>query len=92
MAKIQVLLERETQTHEAFNMFAAAVESDSEAESQTESLLSDLAGLGIDLDEDSVPVPMFGDLLQNRLENLAAFSSSDENPHGGAQSSVVACG
>lgn len=91
MAKTKVLLEFQTRAPEAFNMFAAALDSESEAESQTETLFSDLAGIGIDIDEEAVPVPMFGDLPETSLVELAAFSSSEESPDSEARSSVVAC-
>jgi serine protease AprX len=58
MAKVSVLLEFDAPQENGFNVFAAALESASEAESQTQALMDRVAGLGLEL-EPIVPVPMF---------------------------------
>jgi serine protease AprX len=58
MPNVSVLLEFDAPQEQGFSMFTAALESASEAESQTKSLMERVAGLGIEL-EALVPVPMF---------------------------------
>ncbi|TVR84726.1 MAG: hypothetical protein EA405_00970 [Rhodospirillales bacterium] len=93
MSKVNVLLEFEQETPEAFARFEAMSASDHEAERQAQSLVENLAGLGIELDERSVPVPMFargdeGD--RTVLTRFAAFAAPTVNPEETARGVVVA--
>jgi subtilisin family serine protease len=59
MTKVSVLIEVETAQDEAFSTFDAAVDSPAESTAQGERLLEGMAGLGLELDPDAIPVPMF---------------------------------
>ncbi|TVR95427.1 MAG: hypothetical protein EA406_14340 [Rhodospirillales bacterium] len=92
MSKLSVLLEFEQEMPEAFASFEATAASDHEAERQAESLVANLAGLGIELDELSVPVPMFaqgneGD--RTILSRFAAFAAPTPNPEETARAVVL---
>ena len=58
MPTVSLLLEFDAPQEQGFGPFTAALESASEAESQAESLLDRVAGLGLEV-EKLVPVPMF---------------------------------
>ena len=59
MAPISVLIEIEAAQTEAFDAFREATASETESAQQAERLLEPLAGLGIELEGDAIPVPMF---------------------------------
>lgn len=59
MANVKVLLEIKQRSSDPFERHAAALESEAEAVDQATSALSALAGLGVEVDEDIAPVPMF---------------------------------
>lgn len=59
MSKVDVLIEVETPQPEAFSAFGAAVASEAVSVEQAERALEPLAGLGIELQGDGIPVPMF---------------------------------
>ncbi|MEO1658452.1 MAG: S8 family serine peptidase [Pseudomonadota bacterium] len=88
MAKQRVLLEFTEETPEAFGMHASSVESDSRSASEAERRLDKLAGLGVDIDEDTAPVPMFKKGAYGT--GLEAFSSREENADMSSSSTVVA--
>lgn len=60
MAKIQILLEVESQPRRGFEAFQEAAESERSAFSAAASALDVVAGLGVEVAEPMVPVPMFG--------------------------------
>jgi serine protease AprX len=96
MGKIDVLVEVEQPREEAFALFHAAMESEIEAVRQGEDLVSDLAGMGLEVLSDFAPVPMFSsrDSSFERLAVLEAFSDfaqSEENRDMAATSIVVPC-
>ena len=83
MTKVSVLIEIDATHDEAFRDFEEAVRSEEESIRQSERLLEPLAGLGVELDEDAIPVPMFvapsGPTAPVPPE-LEAFPSPDTNP------------
>ena len=94
MAKVQVLLEFTTARDGAFESFSLAATSDVEAEEQAMKLVAKLTGLGLELDERSVPVPMFSGGKAKpdarALEALGAFASLETNQDMAGRSTVVA--
>lgn len=90
MPKVSVLIEFEAPQERGFGMFTAALESASEAESQTRSLMDRVTGLGLDLEE-LVPVPMFT-ARQERSPALALtdFASPETNADVASPTVVVA--
>jgi serine protease AprX len=93
MSKLNVLLEFDQQTPDAFAKFEASAASDHEAERLAESLVRSLAGLGIDLDQRSVPVPMFTEGVaapdRRMLSRFASFAAPTRNPEETARAVVV---
>jgi hypothetical protein len=61
MPGVKVLLEVKSAQKDPFSFHAAALASPAEAHRQAEAALTSLGGLGIELDEDVAPVPMFSD-------------------------------
>lgn len=59
MTKVSVLIEVDVTLDDAFQEFEEAVRSEEESVRQSEQLLESVAGLGIELESDSIPVPMF---------------------------------
>lgn len=92
MAKINVLVEVVREQAEAFAIHASAIESDVETFRESEQLLANLAGFGLEVTGDIAPVPMFGptgDALET-LE-LSAFNTRSVNPDLPSSSMVVSC-
>ena len=94
MANVNVLIEVSATPEDAFAMHRASSESESEAERQTGELLDnqELAGLGIDLHDEAVPVPMFLDARNppaDRVEAFANFAAPTTNPDCSASSVVI---
>lgn len=92
MGKIDVLVEVERPQKDAFSLFHAALESEIEAVRQGESVVADLAGMGVEVVSDFAPVPMFtkGGQLEAPTA-LSAFAERTENPDMKATSVVVPC-
>ena len=88
MKKANVLIEVKGTTPSAFALHAASVESDVDAVSQAETLLDNLTGYNLELEEDP-PVPMFDQ--PNIEQNAAAFAAHDEGPDQSASSMIVPC-
>lgn len=88
MAKMKVLIEVTQSVPDAFARFSAASTSPSEAVQQSESLLSKLNGLGLELSREARPVPFFSDGESTRMSSLAATNGHEDMS---ASSSVVAC-
>jgi serine protease AprX len=94
MATVRVLVEVEQDRDASFSMFEAAVDSEREAVGQAEELISSLAGLHLDLDEELTPIPMLSteEVLPRELRSvLGTFGEPEENPDVPATSMVVAC-
>lgn len=90
MPKVSVLLEFDAPQEQGFSMFAAALESPSEAERQTGALMDRVAGLGLELEE-LVPVPMFSPPDEPRPAlALTAFATPKTNPDLPSETMVVA--
>ena len=75
MSAVKILLEVFAERADPFAKHSAALESAAEAESQAIDLLSALDGLGIELDEDVAPVPMFSAPGGAPAIELEAFSA-----------------
>ena len=82
MAKLDVLIEVKTPQPDAFGAFEAARASETESLDQAERVLSPLAGLGIELEGDAIPVPMFvgPDPAATVPEVFSDFRSTSTNP------------
>lgn len=83
MSKIRVLIEVEQRQPEAFSKHAAALGSTVEASRQNESVADKLAGLGVEIIEDSPPVPLFDEQVvrgTERTAGFAAFAAPFTNP------------
>ena len=83
MAKTKLLLEFTKAKKAAFEMHRSAVESTSETESVTRSLMDRVSGLGVELDENATPVPFFtkpGETHPADLKSFSAFGAATENP------------
>lgn len=90
MPKVNVLLEFDAPQERGFNMFTAALESATEAESQTTSLMDRVAGLGLELEE-LVPVPMFtGPQEPSPALALADFATPETNADVASPTVVIA--
>ncbi|MGN9786130.1 S8 family serine peptidase [Nonomuraea sp. ZG12] len=84
MAKIKVLLEVEAPHAEGFGAFRAALGSETEAYDQADRVLDAVAGLGVEPDENLVPVPMFAahraaDGTYAPMLELREFASPETN-------------
>ncbi len=93
MVSVRVLVEIEEQRQESFQAFAAAIASTSAAVTESEALLEPLAGLGLQLDDEVVPIPLLtgrGAPERSVREALTAFSSAEASPDLPASSMVVA--
>jgi len=80
----------------AFAAFAAAAASSLETARQADSVLSQFGGLGVEIDERSVPVPMLGALTVAGKPTgvagaLLAFAQPTENKDMPSTTQVVAC-
>ncbi len=80
MVSVKVLVEIEEQRQESFQAFAAAIGSQAVAAAEAETLCEPLAGLGLHLDAEVVPIPLLskGATRDGELERaLAAFASAE---------------
>ena len=94
MANVKVLIEVSATPEDAFAMHRASSASESEAEHQTEDLLDnqELAGMGIELHDEAVPVPMFlgaRNPPSDLVEAFADFAAPTTNPDCSASSVVI---
>ena len=93
-SRMHILVEIRRQTDNAFTHNSAFFESFSaaEAERASESFLADLAGYGLELDDDVAPVPMFS-TEESGVSSLEAegFSSSETTEDTSAETMVVPC-
>ena len=92
MKRVNVLIEVKRETPEAFAMHAASLESDLDAANQAEELIADLAGYGLEY-EDEAPVPMFASSgFAGTVDfDTVAFASSTTAPDRSAASMIVPC-
>ncbi len=90
MANVNVLLEFDAPEERGFGLFTAALESESEAESQVGALMDRVAGLGLEVQQ-LIPVPMFSAADQPAPAGaLTAFATTEENPDVASRTMVVA--
>ncbi len=90
MAKIDVLVEIQQSRPEAFALFELAMRSEAESERESEKLIADLAGFGLEVTGDLVP--MFGNKPKDyETLGLTAFGTRSTNDDAEATSVVVAC-
>jgi serine protease AprX len=82
MTKVSVLIEVDATQDQAFSAFADAVGSEAESVRQNEQLLEPLAGLDVELQGDTIPVPMFISPSAPAAvpAGLEAFSTPQTNP------------
>jgi serine protease AprX len=88
MPKLRVLVELESPQAEAFETHAAALVSASESNRQAERLATDLVGLGLEVEGDYAPVPLFSKATVR--SEFAAFANSTTNPDVSSATIVVA--
>lgn len=88
MARANVLVEILEPTHEPFALFAAASASQNEAIQQSESILSRLGGMGLEIASEAKPIPLFDEEQPEGLTTLSTLGVSSEVT---ASSQVVAC-
>ncbi len=92
MAKVDVLVEMRQQQTEAFDLHARTMATEDESVAESEKLVSNLTGFGLEVVGDLAPVPMFGsepkDYEERRFE---AFSTLSTNKDVDSTSVVVAC-
>lgn len=94
MANVKVLLELAATPDDAFELHRAATASEVEAERQAEGLIDTqkLAGLGVELDEDAAPVPMFATprtSVSVIADAFSGFARPETNPDRAAATMVV---
>ena len=93
MTKVSVLIEMDATHTEAFREFEEAVRSEQESVRQSERLLEPLAGLGVELEAEAIPVPMFAapwTPAPTVPPELEAFPIPDTNPDLPSATVVVA--
>jgi subtilisin family serine protease len=91
VSTVSVLLEFDVSEPEAFGAFAAASASESEAVAQADRLLDPVAGLGIELEDETTPIPMFTEAREPvPVQALAALASTETSPDIPSRSVVVA--
>lgn len=88
MVKLKILVEVKKVVSEAFEHFNAATSSPQEAVRQSESLLGELGGMGLDIYGESAPVPLFDHGECAEISARLEASGEIDLP---ATSSVVAC-
>jgi serine protease AprX len=97
MAGIKVLLEFERPQQEPFSMQLEALASVSAAEDMARSVMQDLPGIGVELDDDVAPIPMFlspgavmlAEGANFALEMNAAALDEERRPNVAASTVVV---
>lgn len=88
MAKLKVLVEIAQATPEAFAQFTAASASPLEAIHQSESVVSNLGGFGLEVSRDAKPIPLFAEKAHSRVSALSELEGKSDLA---STSSVVAC-
>lgn len=83
------LLEVAAAVPEAFATFGAALASEMETERQATDLIGELAGYGIEITEESAPVPMFEAADEPGLPTFEGFSAMSMAPDQASRSMVV---
>ena len=83
------LLEVAAAVPEAFATFGAALASEMETERQATDLIGELAGYGIEITEESAPVPMFETADEPGLPTFEGFSAMSMAPDQASRSMVV---
>jgi serine protease AprX len=95
MAKMKVLVELQSPAPErqAFELFAAMTQSVMDMEREASALLAPAAGLGVEIDEQSLPVPLLGAVAVGTpvASALAAFAAPTTNPDMSSETIVVPC-
>lgn len=88
-----VLLEFQATDSDAFEMHASGIASESEGQHQAEKLVHNLSGIGLELDEDSAPVPLFGSGKESAALGLSmeSFASGELSPDLPSTSKIVSC-
>lgn len=92
MSRVTVLIEVATpHPNDAFSKYRAAAESESESIEQSDSLIQNLSGYGIELQENYPPVPMFpSQTINDQQKGFATFATEEENSDVSASSVVLA--
>ncbi|HYJ22424.1 MAG TPA: S8 family serine peptidase [Solirubrobacterales bacterium] len=78
MPQVNVLLEFEDVRQGAFGLFSLAAESPAEGVQAAENLLDRVAGFGVELEEEQIPVPMFSEpSAAPPVDELRAFGTAE---------------
>jgi len=91
MAKIDVLVEMKQQQPEAFQLHASSLESAAQAARESEKMLADLAGYGLEVTGEFAPIPMFGEPKELEIKGFLEFRSRSANADVLADSMVIPC-
>jgi len=91
MAKVDVLVEMKRQEREAFQLHAASLESSAQAALESEKMLADLAGYGLEVTGEFAPIPMFGEPKDLAIRGALDFKSRSPQADMVADSVVVPC-
>ena len=94
MARMHILVEVPKDTPDAFSFNSTFFESSSnrDAEHASEEAIADLAGYGLELEDDIAPVPMFGTAESSILAlEATAFSSPETANDTAANALIVPC-
>jgi subtilisin family serine protease len=92
MARVSVLIEIEAAQTDAFETYREAAESGAVSAQQAERLLESLAGLGIEVEGEAIPVPMFVEPDRATAPvptELSEFGSESTNPDLASTTTVV---
>ncbi|KMW56270.1 peptidase S8 and S53 [Candidatus Rhodobacter oscarellae] len=73
MAGLHVLLEMSSKENDAFSRHAAGLESAEEAQKQATEMMGAVGGVGIEIEEDAPPIPMFAATAEDD-QALSAFA------------------
>jgi serine protease AprX len=90
MTPVDVLIEFEDVHEQAFGLFSLAAESPTEGAQVSENLLDRVAGLGVELDEQQLPVPMLSqpEAAPPKLK-LQGFATAESSPDLPSATTVV---
>ncbi|WP_422860941.1 S8 family peptidase [Flagellimonas sp. S174] len=89
MAKVKVLLELAQQTSNSFETFELNCQSEAESVKESEKMLTDMSGLGIEVTGEFAPIPMYEGKTYTKA--LSEFSVATTNSDMESSSIVIPC-
>ena len=89
MAKVKVLLELAQQTSNSFETFELNCQSEAESVKESEKMLTDMSGLGIEVTGEFAPIPMYEGKTYTKA--LSEFSVATTNSDMESSSMVIPC-